>query len=210
MAAGILAVGLSMVASVFPVAVDQSRQAREATEAAFCARSVMAQMRADRVTSLGNARLLSNRQPFYGMTKEFWPATGKMSDSTCTYNPDLFLYEKDRTWPTGDMNRWSMGNYTADVFATAFKDGGPWRVTVLVYRSRGKRPSQESWEDAGTRAGPGEYLYPYALWGRGEAHLIDRITEDPDVPVLADGVTADPNWYGTPGTVAAFHTVFGE
>jgi type II secretory pathway pseudopilin PulG len=48
MAVGILGVGLTMVASVFPVAVDQSRRSRESTMAAMCARSVVASMKARR------------------------------------------------------------------------------------------------------------------------------------------------------------------
>jgi len=52
MAAGILGIGLTMVASIFPVAIDQSRRSRDQTMAALCARSVLAQMRADRYSGL--------------------------------------------------------------------------------------------------------------------------------------------------------------
>jgi len=50
MAVGILGVGLSMIAAVFPIAVDQDRRGRESTMAALCARSVVASMRAGHST----------------------------------------------------------------------------------------------------------------------------------------------------------------
>jgi prepilin-type N-terminal cleavage/methylation domain-containing protein len=48
MAVGILGVGMTMVASIFPVAVDQTRRANDTTMAALCARSAAAVMRARR------------------------------------------------------------------------------------------------------------------------------------------------------------------
>jgi len=56
MAAGILGIGLTMVASIFPVAVDQSRRSRDQTMAALCARSVLAQTRADQNAIYGVLR----------------------------------------------------------------------------------------------------------------------------------------------------------
>lgn len=48
MAVGILGIGMTMVASIYPVAIDQTRRGTDATMAALCARSMAALIRAKR------------------------------------------------------------------------------------------------------------------------------------------------------------------
>ena len=96
MATGILGIGLTMVASVFPVAIDQSRRSQEITMAALSARSVAAAMRANRGVLLPwlrkNARgdaLGDAVWPPWEITRNQW---AKIPGTTRSYNPSFFLY----------------------------------------------------------------------------------------------------------------------
>jgi len=161
MAVGILGVGLTMVASVFPVAVDQSRRSRESTMAAMCARSVVAMMKARRDIVVPwcrtNAKDKTDELSRYiattsGLLKGCLPGKFRV------YNPNSFLYDdyydtasKDRhrsysttdnTGKIDDYPTWMAGNYVPVVFASPIgtlplTGLGPWRVTIVVYRAGG-------------------------------------------------------------------------
>lgn len=97
MAVGILGVGMTMVASVYPVAVDQSRRSADLTQAALCARSVAAMMRARRSeikTTLGLADWLRRN----AMTASTTSAPGSVEvtnlpEAFRKYDPYHFAYE---------------------------------------------------------------------------------------------------------------------
>jgi prepilin-type N-terminal cleavage/methylation domain-containing protein len=96
MATGILGIGLTMVASVFPVAVDQSRRSQDITMAALSARSVAAAMRANRTYLLSWLRKNGRGDttgdsawPPWEITRNQW---AKVPGTMRGYNPNYFLY----------------------------------------------------------------------------------------------------------------------
>lgn len=121
MAVGILGVGMTMVASIFPVAVDQTRRANDTTMAALCARSAAAVMRARRSHFVNTHReyfkaLMLSADAGKITDRERPAEFGIYADPTITdskrnpgvsgatanaiisrdmlvYNPNLFLYE---------------------------------------------------------------------------------------------------------------------
>ncbi|MBE3134987.1 MAG: type II secretion system protein, partial [Acidobacteria bacterium] len=113
MATGILGVGLTMVASVFPVAVDQSRRSRDATMAAMCARSMAAYMRANRSEVLKWCRVNAKSKTTL-MGPSAVPYAIRM------YNPVSFLYDVSKDGTTKvrrkynpeapDYGPWAQGN----------------------------------------------------------------------------------------------------
>jgi prepilin-type N-terminal cleavage/methylation domain-containing protein len=191
MAIAILGIGLTMVASVFPVAVDQSRRSRESTMAALCARSVMATMRAKRDVIVGQLRMPANNA--INKTVEIslnWYLAGKDR----VYNPDSFLYEQDRSYKTTDSGsdaypNWLAGNYYPVVLATPIANTGigPWRITILIYKATGAIPAYLnnlsatkvglSWSQTGGQ--PGGYIVDWrpgdAINNYGQAYLVDRL-----------------------------------
>ena len=135
MAVGILGIGLTMVASIFPVAVDQTRRGTDATMAALCARSMAALLRAKRteliVGQTGTsgvrgyfANALKTNIADFDRPAEFGtmdlatpPATNpgiKDPDAIATgipqnmriYNPNLFLYEAGKRYYTETPTSW--------------------------------------------------------------------------------------------------------
>jgi len=96
MATGILGIGLTMVASVFPVAIDQSRRSQEITMAALSARSVAAAMRANRGVLLPWLRKTARGDSTGDATWPPWEITrnqwAKVPGTTRSYNPSFFLY----------------------------------------------------------------------------------------------------------------------
>ncbi len=213
MAAGILGVGMTMVASVFPVAVDQSRQSRDTTMAALSARSIAAVMRARRGTVLRECREAQDevdpRDTTWLLDYEALP------DQLRCYNPSRFLYppadttlgsreDRVRTYEVNDRDLWSAGAYTPVVFATPMntlmssgneESEGPWRITIAIYKSRGRSPAEElnytgtediplvHWGHAtGHGQGePGDYILDYNVSRptqpnyRGEAYKVSRV-----------------------------------
>ena len=167
MAAGILGVGMTMVASVFPVAVDQSRQSRDATMAALSARSMAAVLRARRAQVLRECREGNQENGSLGQVDPrdvTWAIDYEaMPDVLRCYNPPRFLYppsdttmgspeDRVRTYQQNDSDLWSAGAYTPVVFATPMntliasgseESEGPWRITIAIYKSRGQSPAQE-------------------------------------------------------------------
>jgi len=109
LAAGILGVGLTMVASVFPISVDQNRRSVDLTHSAMCARNVAATLRARR-TAYSNGRGVvacirycpnsSGTSTTLGttsvpLTNVIALGTGPaLPDEFSVYNPYSFLYEQ--------------------------------------------------------------------------------------------------------------------
>jgi len=108
MAVGILGVGLTMVASVFPVAVDQSRRSRESTMAAMCARNVVAMMKARRDIVVDwcrkNAKDKTDEMSRVSQTTTL--ASGCLPGKFRVYNPNSFLYDDYKDAATLRQNRW--------------------------------------------------------------------------------------------------------
>lgn len=210
MAVGILGIGMTMVASIFPVALDQSRRAQEQTMAALCARSTAATLRARRdiVTPTLRASFTSTSyDPLKAQTAEI-AITGAMGNRYKIYNPDAFLYDNTpiRTYAAATTTSntdpdlaWETGNFVPVILATpmitstAAQYDGPWRVVIVVYKSRGSKPDFLNASSTGTpgtvkrlkdwafsnvnRGGPGTYLVDWRPGDstnfRGEAYLVD-------------------------------------
>ena len=220
MAAGILGIGLTMVASIFPVAVDQSRRSRDQTMAALCARSAMARARADR--NKINDWLRGRDDAIIN----FWqPAHPCFPGKHIVYKPSAFLYTKNRTYD--GVSAWDGGNYVARLFATRTSTDGPWRLTIFVCRSIGKIPASalryDQWDTATPPTpGPGTYVVE-RVRGSGWGHLLDYVTIDtagkktgyPAIGAISTNVpTILPTTTWTiqrvPDAVAVFHTILGE
>ena len=200
MAVGILGIGLTMVASVFPVAVDQSRRSREATMSALCARSVTASLRIRRYavvkfcrdTLKANAAdALKKDKPlqisgYTDTSKIPGGLTTAIPEATIIYNPASFLYETSttpskpyRTYSTAaaPYTLWTGGNYVPVMFVTPTgTDGaGPYRLTVVVFKAKGVAAKTDA-TYAANKVNAGEYLLdPNAQ--RGEAYLIERVAQ---------------------------------
>jgi len=211
-AVGVLGVGMTMVASVFPVAVDQSRRSTDLTMAALSARSVAAVLRARRQDATRWFR--SNTVGSGGAGSR--PTTAKLGTTVlpyeiASYNPASFLYDdstkdavgggvnpKSRrqygTSLTGAYGPWSVGSYVPVVFATPISDDyndpghGPWRITILIYKSRGQRPdylndNPSTWVWSQNRGEVGGYVMDWRFKSggaqaepnnRGEAYKVQR------------------------------------
>ena len=108
MAVGILGVGLTMVASVFPVAVDQSRRSRESTMAALCARSTVAMMKARRDWVIPwcrrNAKDKTDEMSRVSQTTTL--ASGCLPGKFRVYNPNSFLYDDYNSKVGQTLHRW--------------------------------------------------------------------------------------------------------
>ena len=224
MAAGILGIGLTMVASIFPVAVDQSRRSRDQTMAALCARSVMARIRADRNAIIDGLRGRTDATLYLNSD-----LPGSFPTKHTIYRPSVFLYTKGRTYD--GVSAWDGGNYVARLFATRTSTDGPWRLVIFVCRSIGKPPSShlasDQWANAkNPTPGPGTYVWERSR-GCVFGHLLDYVTIDTNDPSLrtgypAVGVTSGANWsssiifptityiHRVPDAVAVFHTILGE
>lgn len=216
MATGILGVGLTMVASVFPVAVDQSRRSRDGTMAAMCARSLAAYMRADRTRVIRWCRANA-------ISKTTVMSSSAVPYAVRMHNPVSFLYDNDGTKlrrmyapeATGGLyGIWAQGNYTPVMFATPMdtRGYGPWRITIVLFKARGTEPGYlragatvpKAWKDAnaaadrdqyapdllGVRGTPGEYVLdcnPTRPTGnRGEAYMVDKVIPHRTAPASDD------------------------
>jgi prepilin-type N-terminal cleavage/methylation domain-containing protein len=213
MAAGILGIGLTMVASIFPVAVEQSRRSRDQTMAALCARSVLAQTRAGQNAIYNGLR---------GKTEAFVDL-----NSTVVYRPSVFLYTKARTY--AGVGTWDTGNYVARLFATPTRIGGPWRIAIFVCRSTGKSPysypaDDDLWANA-VNPTPGAGTYVVEKWRGGAiGHLLDYVLTDQtdktgyfavgansrDEPDNDKILPAATDIQRVPNAVAVFHAMVGE
>ena len=233
MAAGILGIGLTMVASIFPVAVDQSRRSRDQTMAALCARSAMARVRADR-NAINDWLRGQHPNSLLDLT-----STGLFPGTHVVYKPSAFLYTNlvktvARTYD--GVNTWDAGNYVARIFAarsrsplSASPTDGPYRLAIVVCRSIGNPPKSfqsDMWATAtNPKPGPGTYVLERSggcAWG----HLIDYVTIDtatgyktgyPAVGWTSRGSIIsqnsqdpNPNIRCVPDAVAVYHTMLGE
>jgi len=241
MAVGILGIGMTMVASIFPVAVDQTRRANDTTMAALCARSAAAIMRARRgdfvnahrnyfVTLMKSATVASDqeRPAEFGIPIAPTDTTPKrnpglvasnfnsiITKEMLVYNPNLFLYEAakrynisapaiaptmstDPFWPV-----WNAGNYVPVIYVTPIvptdkrtdgavattstaagnynTDAGPYRVTIVVFKSRGYA------YDA-TLAPNGDFLHPRTkTWNQNAKSPTTSTTAKASEPTFAAG-----------------------
>ena len=216
MAAGILGIGLTMVASIFPVAVDQSRRSRDQTMAALCARTVLARARADRNAIYNGLR---------GRTDAFLDlnSTGLFPGKYIVYKPTAFLYTNQaktvaRTYD--GVNTWDAGNYVARVFATPTGIGGPWRITLFVCRSIGRGPNpadDDRWANA-VKPPPGPGTYVVEKWrGGAMGHLVDYVKDKTGYFAVGSNslnaatiATTATDIQRVPDAVAVFHTIVGE
>jgi prepilin-type N-terminal cleavage/methylation domain-containing protein len=267
MAVGILGVGMTMVASIFPVAVDQTRRANDTTMAALCARSIAATIRANRtrfVTAhhgyfmglITNATYVNDaeRPAEFGIQTAsatvgnpgilYGTADNVISKSMRVYNPNMFVYDGGKRYdvyapgtmaaPSADpyWPMWNAGNYVPVIYVTPIVppdkrannlndssstglggynvDGGPWRVTIVVFKSRGHavttarpqgdalHPRLKSWYQNATSttageptfaAGAGNYVIDRGKHG-GECYMIDFANLDDKKTIPADGGTA--------------------
>jgi len=240
MAVGILGVGMTMVASVFPVAVDQSRRSRDLTMAALSARSVAAALRARRQEVVNSFRTPDGQgETFDGSTEAKTPKTARLSPTALPrelrcYNPRSFLYD-DSTDGAGTKSArqysdnlegidglWSAGSYVPVVFATPISNDpndnetnnaghGSWRITIVIYKSRGQQPEYLSQEPSSNwvwneikalgrnPGGAGSYIMDWRFNAsveqpnnRGEAYKVQRYIrsktqQDVVVPAVAFG-----------------------
>jgi hypothetical protein len=146
------------------------------------------------------------------------------------YSPNLFLYEAgrrydvDASYTTGSVTNyywpwWNAGNYIPVVYVTpivAQKDrnnmgvdnpGGPWRVTIVVFKSRGTElfhPRLKNWNQLAYNTATGEPSYAAEAGAyiidrnvhAGEAYKIDLVNADPNVRVNnIAGSRSDPPIY---------------
>jgi prepilin-type N-terminal cleavage/methylation domain-containing protein len=243
MAAGILGIGLTMVASVFPVAVEESRRSRDITMACLSARSMAAILRARHEQTMGWIRYQSNItsqliSPACQTTEDMMPTlTGSgttgiprvLPPALQAYNPESFLYDYDVTSTVGVQggppaqvrkyprqynpplsphniySEWMLGSYVPVVFCTPTSSVGPYKLTIVVFKSRGDIPPSLLYNQAGPfvppasnqsavntsvsgtnptpyRGGPGDYVMNIRAqaatgtnYGGGEAYMIDRV-----------------------------------
>jgi len=245
MAAGILGIGLTMVATVFPVAVDQNRRSHDTTMAALSARSMAALLRARRDKTMDWIRYQANLNrsspttvaPTAYFTEDMNPlllssSTGSgpprcVAPSLQAYNPESFLYDVSATSASGTYPKWArmynpprqfttrdvpfgewmMGSYVPVVFSTPMGPNGPYRLTIVIYKSRGDIPLYMIYNKAGPyippawsatdsaqkyiyAGGPGDYVMDARPinWGtyssqpnyRGEAYMVDRVIPGKD------------------------------
>jgi len=225
MAAAILGVGMTMVASVFPVAVDQSRQSVDATMAALSARSAAAMLRARRDRVLQWCRDPNNNTSKDGpinlttLVEEKTGGIDPLPDTLRCYNPQRFLYppseEEERAY---DSNPWRKGSYVPVVFATPMNTlvsrnrpaqamppsltEGPWRITILICKSRGTEPDSLGRTWKANRAGAGGYIVHHspgdpnrAKICRGEAYMVSRLVDkDGTTLVYPASLPLDVQW----------------
>lgn len=210
MAVGILGVGLTMVATIFPVAVNQNRRSNEMTQTALFARSTYAMIRARRHKILSAIRTYEETAGKTTPVEHF-----RLDDKDCmpselqVFNPYMFTYDWNRLYPPG-TDRWAAGNYTAVIYANPLRPGGPYRVAFVVYAARRGAPNVVPLAQLAPT--PGDYVYDRTDF-RGEAHMVDYATgttvHTAAVPLNTPPI-ASPNWLVVPDAVMAYHVVLGD
>ena len=138
-------------------------------------RSVAASLRARRdvVTPCLQLSPTGTGRPTY-KTVEVAVNTG-LPNQFKVYNPDAFLYDNspNRSYAVNTHDpyvTWQLGNYVPVVLATPTNTlgyDGPWRLTIVIYKSRGNVPDYVNFSAPGgkymasyttNRGGPGTYL----------------------------------------------------
>jgi len=178
MAVGILGIGLSMVATIFPVAIDANRYSADLTQAALYARSTYALMRARRYSlysSLRTAVTPTTTPPCAELDETDKTGQAKalpQSAVYCVYNPFEFTYSGSSSGreELDDANRYNIDNFAGPVYATPLAAGGPYRLAFIVCKGRGALPDVAA--DASSKSAGGDYVFDRSS-GRGEAYLVD-------------------------------------
>ncbi|MGB2974801.1 MAG: type II secretion system protein, partial [Phycisphaerae bacterium] len=224
MAVGILGVGLTMVASIFPVAVDQSRRSQDQTSAALCARSVAAMLR------VRSTRVLTTLRD----KKEVIREDVLLPRDLLVYRPSWFLYRSDKprlyegvsTKALQLPELWSGGNYVARTFTCRTSTSGPHRLTLAICRSGGQPPARnlEPWNWYVQRFGvrPGMYVFHVYRKTQSMGYLVEHVASDkkgyltvgqaydatPTGTTIIAATTSD--WQVVPDAVAIYHSYLGE
>ena len=222
MAVGILGVGLTMVASIFPVAVDQSRLSRDQTCAALCARSAAALLRVRHNKMLTDMRG-NNSSATWCLTMRSYI----FPDSVLVYAPSWFLYRDPSPRSYEDVPRWRAGHYTYQIFTGRTTPSSPHRAVIAVCRTAGETPLVELgevrayWVNVAPAllSKPGTYALN-ASGGLTMGYQLAYVKADRTaylsvgLPYIGTGVIPDPNntyaWWYLQGAVAVFHTYVGE
>ena len=218
MAVGILGIGLTMVASIFPVAVDQSRRSQDQTSAALCARSVAAMMRIRHSSVLTLLRPKGD-EIMDGLREAF------LLEPQVVYRPSWFLYRSDKPRSYDDVPLWSAGNYVARTFTARTSPSGPHRLTLAICRSGGQPPASAAaikWTIYVNRYGvrPGMYamdIQKKHVMGYLVEHVASNKTGYLTVGQVYDGTaaindvsTGQDTWRVVPDAVAIYHSYLGE
>jgi prepilin-type N-terminal cleavage/methylation domain-containing protein len=156
MAVGILGVGMTMVATIFPVAVDQTRRANDSKHRTHFKTLLSGNdTNRERPAEFGVPDTPDTRYPNPGLKAT--TADGVISKDMRVYNPNLFLYEAGRRYTTQVPSildpfwpQWNAGNYVPVIYVTPIVPqnrrstvagynpaSGPWRITIVVFKSRG-------------------------------------------------------------------------
>jgi prepilin-type N-terminal cleavage/methylation domain-containing protein len=237
MSVGILGVGMAMVGTIFPVAINQARRSEETTRAALCARSVAAMMRARRHIIAPFLHTKTGAQPITNTTHLGVPVIPEWAN---VYHPGEFLYRTTNPRTYDGVGCWTAGGYTTKITSWLSSDKGkrgPWKICLFVHKApRGSEVSFALWTQAMPpgvpRPGPGEYVFDRT--GTGDGYMIDRVDDNKttqaspsDTTALADdkiyvatgklAVGSPPPEYFTatgpicfPGSMAVYHTIIGD
>ena len=215
MAVGILGVGLTMVASIFPVAVDQSRRSQDQTSAALCARSVAAMLR------VRHNSVLKTLRP---MGAGFQARPVLLLNPQLVYRPSWFLYGSDKRSYDG-LPLWEAGNYVARTSTMRTSTSGPHRLTLAICRSGGKPPLsilEETWNSYKNYYGvrPGMYVVYRKTQFMG--YLVEHVASDKkgyltvgqaydgSIVIDDDGSPGKDSWSVVHDAVAVYHSYLGE
>ncbi|MGB2974788.1 MAG: type II secretion system protein, partial [Phycisphaerae bacterium] len=215
MAVGILGVGLTMVASIFPVAVDQSRRSQDQTSAALCARSVAATLRVRHTSVLTTLRGVGD-----GLRED-----GLLPTDLRVYSPSWFLYRSDKPRSYQDVSLWSAGNYVARTLTSRTSASGPHRLTLAICRSGGESPltaAKAAWNFYVVQFGvrPGMYVM-HASKTCHLGYMIEHVSSDktgyltvgaaqPVGSTTATTTITSDTWRVVPDAVAIYHSYLGE
>ena len=234
MAVGILGVGLTMVASIFPVAVDQSRLSRDQTYAALCARSGAAMIRIMRNDILAALR---DRDHTMQDLSSLPAVANSLSDASTIYDPAWFLYRSDSPRSYNDAQTWTKaGHYAFRVFSGRTSTSGPHRIAIAVCKTSGAGVENPIFSRTKlvllfwSNTGPGQTILSpkagqYVLsrsTGQTMGYLLDYV-QNPDNRSLKTGYLAcgrpyqgaatippDATTCVLPGIIAVYHTYLGE
>lgn len=217
LATGILALGLGMVGSVFPVAIDQTRQSQEMVSAALLARSVSAAIRLERSKLVDRyQKLVTRANPYpYPDCQD-----ARLNDDLRVFWPSRFFYEKNQSYD--DISAWDDGNYVARVWQTAPEKPGfdAARVAIVICRSDGEHQPPDpgililnQWTSAASELRvPGAYVLARSP-NQGHVYRVDSVKgEDGTIATRwANRSRHDvfPTWFLQHYAVAAFHTSLG-
>jgi prepilin-type N-terminal cleavage/methylation domain-containing protein len=223
MAVGILGIGLTMVASIFPVAVDQSRISRDQTYAALCARSAAALLR------IRHNKMLTDMRS--NVSDATWRLTKRsyiFPDSVLVYAPSWFLYRDSSPRSYDGVSRWGPGHYTYQLFTGRTTPSSPHRVVIAVCRTSGETPlasldalAQAYWNNVtpAQLSRPGAYALN-ASGGLTMGYQVAYVKADKTaylsvgLPYTGTGAIPDLTneyaWWYLQDVVEVFHTYVGE